>query len=681
MKMRVFVSISAIGGLCLLPVASSQAQTFPPMSCGGGLAFPGGASACRDYLGSSWNPGSASADCAAIPGASGGVFAVGSSCNTADIVGVCRVAEGGPTEATLYFYGGDTTALANACEGFLNGTWASALPAGRCDHFAATAPGAPGIPACKQYSGSNWSATGAEADCAPLAQSNFTVDATCGTSTLGYCTLRGGTADEYEVHYYAGDPARLAAGCEGFGGGVWTDASAPVDTLLPEAYAALQSDAQVTVSPNGCDGACLNALIASKGAITFSPTGQAPTEGFLYIPGGTVDPRAYAVAARQIAAAGYFVAIIPFAGGIAIADPFRPTGIIASHPEIEHWAIGGHSLGGVTAALYADVDPLGKIDALAIFAGYPPANNDLSDDPDLRVYSLLGTEDDNMDMVEWTAAKARLPANTYYGIINGGNHEQFGYYTGQLDDGAPLISRKQQHDIYVGATIHMLRHLDTPASETYQLPIYSHLADNHAQICRQAQLLVGGFKPAALRERDVQVSEYDTMVEFRAGRAGFVPNVARGVSVVSYSAQTSNPDDVTAPPIFEGEIWCKLKSQEAIATQYNLTPKRAQGTCAAVNAAVFDGALKQLDKRTREAFKRSHSVIDYAADKPTMSGPEFIDSPISLSPTTAQHYSLVSPSLVTPMVVPAPFGGVFYCKLWSPEAAIKFIENVTHCGY
>lgn len=646
------------------------------MSCGQ-LAFPGGASSCRDYVGSAWNPGTANADCTSIPGASGGVLAVGQSCSTADVVGVCRVGAGTTTESNLLFYGGDLVALQNACEGFLQGTWSSALPAGRCDHFAATAPGAPGIPACKQYVGANWDAATGEADCVDLSQSNFTADAACGASTIGYCTFGDGTPNEYSLHYYAGDAATLAAGCEGFGGGVWTDAGGPADTLLDEAYAALNSDATVTVSPNACDQSCLDQLIATKGAITFKPTGQTPTEGFIYLPGGTVDPRAYAVAAREIAAAGYLVAVIPFPGGIAIADPFRTNVTIASHPEIERWGIGGHSLGGVTAALYADVDPLNKIEALAIFAGYPPNETNLRDDPNLRVYSLLGTEDLGMDLTEWNDAKNRLPENTYYGILKGGNHEQFGYYTGQQNDGAALVSRRQQHDLYVGATIHMLRHLGLPASDSLLLPIYDRLADLPKEPCAVGQVAIGGFKPRDLEYSDVNVRAYETMIPFRGDHPGFSTDGQHLVDVISYTAQTSNPDDITAPPIFDGEIWCKLKSQEAIAGQFGFTPKKPESSCAAMNRDIFDWAWRQVSQRTRRAYQHSCQTLVYGPDFATMSGPEYIESQLLLSETAPNTSTLISPKLKTPLVVPAPFGGVFYCKLWSPEAAIKHIMNVT----
>ncbi|MCB0120849.1 MAG: hypothetical protein KDE58_01335, partial [Caldilineaceae bacterium] len=73
---------------------------------------------------------------------------------------------------------------------------------------------------------------------------------------------------------------------------------------MPEALAALVSDDQVTVDYTVW--------------LTFTPTAQAPTSGFIFYPGGRVDPRAYAPAAHAIAAAGYLVVIVPMPLNLAV---------------------------------------------------------------------------------------------------------------------------------------------------------------------------------------------------------------------------------------------------------------------------------------------------------------------------------------------------------------------------
>ena len=147
---------------------------------------------------------------------------------------------------------------------------------------------------------------------------------------------------------------------------------------MPEAIAALESDAAVTVT--------------RANWLEFTPTGQTPTTGFIFYPGGHVDPRAYAPPARALAEQGYLVAITPMPLTLAILSPNRADDVIKNHPEIEHWYIGGHSLGGATAAIYADRNP-GAVDGVVFWAAYPPDSNSLADQPDLQVTSIYGTLD------------------------------------------------------------------------------------------------------------------------------------------------------------------------------------------------------------------------------------------------------------------------------------------------
>ena len=81
---------------------------------------------------------------------------------------------------------------------------------------------------------------------------------------------------------------------------------------------------------------------------------------------------------RSIAKEGYLVIVpeipfnvAPFASNIAEE-------VIADHPEIEQWVIGGHSVGGTMAAQFTKGHP-DEINGLAIWASYPADNADLSD--------------------------------------------------------------------------------------------------------------------------------------------------------------------------------------------------------------------------------------------------------------------------------------------------------------
>jgi pimeloyl-ACP methyl ester carboxylesterase len=66
----------------------------------------------------------------------------------------------------------------------------------------------------------------------------------------------------------------------------------------------------------------------------------------------------------------------------------RADQVMAAFPDIETWAVGGHSLGGAMAAEYVRANPE-QVSGLVLWASYPGGNNDLSaaDLPILSVYA------------------------------------------------------------------------------------------------------------------------------------------------------------------------------------------------------------------------------------------------------------------------------------------------------
>ena len=95
-----------------------------------------------------------------------------------------------------------------------------------------------------------------------------------------------------------------------------------------------------------------------------------PTTGLVFVPGARVDSRAYARVLRPLAEAGYLVAVLE--GAVRLCDysmliMARRSSIV--HPEITHWVVGGHSLGGTMAASLADNDE--RVNGLVLFASYP----------------------------------------------------------------------------------------------------------------------------------------------------------------------------------------------------------------------------------------------------------------------------------------------------------------------
>jgi pimeloyl-ACP methyl ester carboxylesterase len=215
---------------------------------------------------------------------------------------------------------------------------------------------------------------------------------------------------------------------------------------LPEAVEALEDDDFVAV--------------AYRPWLTFSPVPVTPETGFVFYPGGRIDPRGYAPLMRDIASTGVLVIVPKMPINMA---PFRPnvaSKIIAAHPEIRHWVIGGHSVGGTMAAQYTNRHR-DAISGLAIWASYPAGNADLAD-ADIPVALVYGSHDPRVNDDSVAQRRHLLPADTHYVRIEGGDHHQFGSYEIKPQEDHAIIDRSAQQKQIIEQTLVVLE----AASET-----------------------------------------------------------------------------------------------------------------------------------------------------------------------------------------------------------------------
>ncbi|MCC6905008.1 MAG: alpha/beta hydrolase [Anaerolineae bacterium] len=194
--------------------------------------------------------------------------------------------------------------------------------------------------------------------------------------------------------------------------------------------------------------------------ITFTPTGTRPTTGLIFYPGGLVRAESYAPTMRAIAEQGYFVAIVRMPLNLAVTSPDSASDVQALFYEIEHWAVGGHSLGGAMAARYAYAHP-GAVDGLLLYAAWPAETDNLSASG-LAVTSIYGTLDGLASVEEIDASRPLLPADTTYVAIEGGNHAGFGHYGPQRGDNPASISLDEQQAQIVEASVALLGSLMAP---------------------------------------------------------------------------------------------------------------------------------------------------------------------------------------------------------------------------
>lgn len=193
------------------------------------------------------------------------------------------------------------------------------------------------------------------------------------------------------------------------------------------------------------------------GWLVFQPIDSEPSTGLIFYPGGRVDPRAYAPHAREIAGQGFTVVIVPMPLNLAFFGLNRADKVIAAFPDVETWALGGHSLGGAMAAEYLRANPE-QVSGLVLWAAYPGGNNDLSS-VDLPILSVYASLDGLATLEDIAGSRARLPLSTTFVEISGGNHAGFGWYGPQNGDGQATLSKPKQQDLIVQATVTYLASL------------------------------------------------------------------------------------------------------------------------------------------------------------------------------------------------------------------------------
>jgi predicted esterase len=209
---------------------------------------------------------------------------------------------------------------------------------------------------------------------------------------------------------------------------------------LPEAVAALKSDQFV--------------MVTQEPWLTFIPINTTPQTGFIFYPGGRIDSRGYASLMRQISEEGYLVIVPEFPFNMAPFASNIAEEVIADHPEIDRWVIGGHSVGGTMAVQFTKRNP-DVIGGLAIWASYPADNTDISD-LDIPVISIYGSRELRVNDESVADRQYLLPESTRYIRIEGGDHHQFGSYEISPEDHLATISRASQHQQIISATLELL---------------------------------------------------------------------------------------------------------------------------------------------------------------------------------------------------------------------------------
>lgn len=180
-------------------------------------------------------------------------------------------------------------------------------------------------------------------------------------------------------------------------------------------------------------------LTNEDGAYVLRPAEGASNEGLIFIPGAKVDPLGYASMLAGLVRDGVTVVITQPTLGLAILDLRGPAAFTVLAPDVDEWAIGGHSLGGVRACQLAGSDGVEKLILVGSYCA-----TDLSG-TEIDVLSISGTEDGLSTPEKIEDAWDLLPADAESVVIEGANHASFGSYGPQSGDGEATIAVDQVH--------------------------------------------------------------------------------------------------------------------------------------------------------------------------------------------------------------------------------------------
>ena len=195
------------------------------------------------------------------------------------------------------------------------------------------------------------------------------------------------------------------------------------------------------------DKAAINAVqyenvdvVEHEGGFTaYVPKGEIKA-GLVFYPGGKVEYIAYEPLLKACADQGILCIAVEMPCNLAVFGINKGMNAIELYPDVENWYIGGHSLGGTSAAICASSNE-DTFKGVILLASYSIV--DISSFPTLSIY---GSNDKVLNLDKYDKFSDKLPKDELFVeyVIDGGNHAYFGMYGNQKGDGKADITNIEQ---------------------------------------------------------------------------------------------------------------------------------------------------------------------------------------------------------------------------------------------
>jgi len=194
--------------------------------------------------------------------------------------------------------------------------------------------------------------------------------------------------------------------------------------------------------------------------LTFRPLHSKERLGVIVYPGAFADIRGYAPTLKPVAAAGYRVVVVAMPFDLSILAINRALDVQAANPDVRHWVILGHSVGGASAATFAGLHP-DAVDGLIIWDSFPPSFAKLAE-LQKPVWHIHRARLDLKPPESFTQQRHLFPRDSRWVPIPGGIHMNFGSFVGggYQEDWPPEISQAEQHKLVIAATLKALTDIE-----------------------------------------------------------------------------------------------------------------------------------------------------------------------------------------------------------------------------
>jgi pimeloyl-ACP methyl ester carboxylesterase len=242
------------------------------------------------------------------------------------------------------------------------------------------------------------------------------------------------------------------------------------------AIVARLSDAQplfyAAQTPEAFDATATSSIKEEDSYWAWIPRANASNVGLIYYTHTFYDERAYSRIMQKMAELKYPSFLLDIPWSMPFLTPFRGDLVLRDYPEIKHWVVAGHGVGGAMASLFAQRRRVKGVDGLALFGSYPlPLFNDQSRS-DIKAISVWGNRDGITPRIKWEDGRRWLPHNARFIEVDGANHSQMARLAVEVvnNDNPSTLTRDKQEQIVVDELRGLMEWVQTGTQQPTQNP-------------------------------------------------------------------------------------------------------------------------------------------------------------------------------------------------------------------